>query len=237
MHAVVSVGRSVRIAVAHGARFLPTLALALLVSACGGGGGSSTSDATSPPPSGGSPSANAAPSISGSPATQATVGQSYVFTPTASDPEGASLTFSINGRPSWATFNSSTGRLSGTATAGTFANISISVSDGTNTVVLPAFAITVNASTGGSGTGSATLSWSPPTTREDGSTLTNLAGYKIYYGTDENSLDNIVSLDNPGLARYTVDGLAAGTYYFSITAVDSAGAESMSSDIASKTIG
>jgi hypothetical protein len=217
------------------------LILSASLAACGGGGGSSTSNAAVPPSGNNTPTtptvpaANAAPTISGSPATAATVGQAYSFTPRASDPEGARLTFTITGQPSWATFNGATGTLSGTAVAGTFANISISVSDGTNVVALPAFSIAVS---GGSATtsGSATLSWTPPTTNDDGSTLANLAGYRIYYGTDQNNLTSIVSLTNPGLSAYTIDGLSGGTYYFTVTAVDASGNESSFSNMASKTI-
>ncbi|MEO2268176.1 DUF4347 domain-containing protein [Pseudoalteromonas sp. YIC-656] len=91
---------------------------------------------------------NQAPSISGTPATEATTGQSYSFVPTSSDPDGDTLTFSVMNRPPWASFDTSTGALSGTpadADIGSFANIQISVSDGVLTAQLPAFSITVNA--------------------------------------------------------------------------------------------
>ena len=85
------------------------------------------------------------PTISGTPATSVTVGSAYSFTPTTTDPSGKPLTFSISGKPSWAAFNTSTGQLSGTPqTAGTYSNIVISVSDGTNSASLPSFSITVN---------------------------------------------------------------------------------------------
>ena len=80
------------------------------------------------------PVANRAPTISGTPATSVTVGQAYVFQPAASDPDGQALRFGIANAPTWATFDVTTGRLSGTpgaAHAGTTAsNIVISVSDG-----------------------------------------------------------------------------------------------------------
>ena len=79
---------------------------------------------------------NQPPTISGSPATSVTVAQAYSFTPSASDPDGQALTFSIVNKPSWAAFNTSTGRLSGTpaaANAGTYSGIAISVSDGAAT--------------------------------------------------------------------------------------------------------
>jgi hypothetical protein len=179
---------------------------------------------------------NAAPKISGTPATSVTSGSSYSFTPSASDPEGKTLTFSIQNRPSWANFGTSNGRLSGTPSSsqtGTYANIVISVSDGVNKVSLPAFTITVK---GVSATGSATLSWTPPTRNTDGTTLSNLAGYKIYYGTSSSSLSKTVQISNPGVSSYVIDNLSPATYYFAVKAYNTAGVESQLSNTASKTI-
>ena len=99
-------------------------------------------------------SSNTAPSISGNPATNVTAGSAYNFQPTASDAEGNSLSFSIQNRPAWASFNTSTGRLHGTPTntnAGTTNNIILTVSDGDLNTSLPAFSITVDPTTNGSG--------------------------------------------------------------------------------------
>jgi hypothetical protein len=85
-------------------------------------------------------------------------------------------------------------------------------------------------------TGSATLSWSPPATREDGSALTDLSGFKVYYGTSPDNLSSTVTLNGAGLTSYEIDNLSAGTYYFVVTAIDSSGAESPSSTMVSKTI-
>lgn len=100
---------------------------------------------------------NDAPVISGTPATAAVEGVAYSFTPTASDVDvGDNLTFVITNRPSWATFSSSTGALSGTpafANIGTAANIVIGVSDGTTTVNLATFSIVVVGDLDGDGIG------------------------------------------------------------------------------------
>jgi hypothetical protein len=90
----------------------------------------------------------APPTISGTPSTQAVVGLAYMFQPSASDAKASTLTFAITGKPSWAAFDATTGRLSGTPAAadvGTSSPIVISVSDGTQTASLPAFTITVSA--------------------------------------------------------------------------------------------
>jgi hypothetical protein len=93
------------------------------------------------------PTANSPPTISGVPANAVTINQAYSFQPSASDPNsGDTLRFVISGRPSWASFSTSTGRLSGTPTSthiGTFSNIVISVNDGRVSAALPAFSIQV----------------------------------------------------------------------------------------------
>ena len=92
------------------------------------------------------PESNSPPTISGSPATAVTVGQGYWFVPGATDPDGDALTFSIRNPPAWASFSTSTGRLSGTPSAGavgTYGGIEISVGDGAATATLPTFSIVV----------------------------------------------------------------------------------------------
>ena len=179
--------------------------------------------------------ANPPPTISGAPATSANAGTAYSFTPTASDPNGNALTFSIQNPPSWASFNTQSGNLSGTpgsGDAGTYSNIIISVSDGTSTASLAAFSIIVTQVANGS----ATVSWSAPTQNTDGSALTNLAGFNIYYGTSAGNLNQSVQIANPGLTTYALGNLAPGAWYFAVNAYTTAGAESALSSIASKTI-
>jgi hypothetical protein len=176
---------------------------------------------------------NRAPTISGNGTRTVTVGQAYSFTPTASDPDGNTLSFSATGRPAWLSFNSTTGALSGTPGAGDVgaATVTITVSDGTLSASLSA-TITVAAAA----TGSATLTWTPPTTRSDGTALSNLASYRVYYGTQSASLTTRIDLNNPGLSSYVVTNLSAGTWFFAVTAVDSTGAESDRSNVASTTV-
>ena len=92
---------------------------------------------------------NSAPVISGTPTTSIAVGKAYVFTPTATDADNDPLTFSITNKPTWATFDTATGKLSGTPAAtnsGVTNNIVIQVSDGKQSVSLPAFSILVTTS-------------------------------------------------------------------------------------------
>jgi hypothetical protein len=84
--------------------------------------------------------------------------------------------------------------------------------------------------------GTAILEWMPPVTTTDGATLTTLAGYRIYYGTDVTRLTQRVDVNNPGVATYVIDGLAPATYYFAVTAVDVRGGESARSNAGRKEI-
>lgn len=89
---------------------------------------------------------NHPPVISGTPVSSVVEQSHYSFTPTATDSDGDSLSFSITNGPSWAVFDPATGNLSGTPgynDAGTYGNIVISVSDGSVSASLTPFAITV----------------------------------------------------------------------------------------------
>lgn len=110
---------------------------------------------------------NSAPEISGTPVAAITAGGDYSFTPTATDADGDTLTFSIQNLPSWASFSTTTGALTGTPSgsdAGNYSNIIISVSDGNGgTAALTSFSITVS-----SGNTAPTISGTPNATVEAG---------------------------------------------------------------------
>ena len=178
---------------------------------------------------------NSSPSISGNPPPAVLVSQYYDFEPNASDPDGDSLTFTITNKPGWASFDTSTGRLSGQPAlgdVGTVGDIMISVSDGTASRSLPAFSITVSQTA----LGNVTLSWVAPTQNADGSPLMDLAGYKIYYGTNSQSYDHEIRIDSPGITTYVVDNLVADTYFFAATSFNSSGIESAYSGEAVRTV-
>ncbi len=178
---------------------------------------------------------NAPPTISGQPLGEVVAGETYDFSPSAADSDGDLLTFTVENKPGWASFNTTTGQLIGTPVAGhvgDYTDILIRVSDGTQSSSLPAFDIRVLQS----GNGSATLSWVPPTTRSDGSALLNLAGYNIFYGRSSGSYSNEIALNNAGLTAHVIENLAAGTWFFAVTAFDGNGMESSHSAEVSKTI-
>jgi hypothetical protein len=82
--------------------------------------------------------------------------------------------------------------------------------------------------------GRVTLQWSAPTTNEDGTQLTDLAGYKVYYGT---TVSLFTSIDIGNVNSYQVIGLTKGqSYYFALSAYNKSGTESNYSNIVSKII-
>ncbi len=177
---------------------------------------------------------NRPPTISGTPATTLEENTAYSFTPTASDPDGDPLSFSITNKPAWAAFDNGTGQLYGTpATTGKVDGIIISVSDGVAAAALAPFNLTVTAAVS---EGTVTLSWEAPTRNVDGTALTDLAGYRVYYGTSSRSYGTPIDVEK-GLVTYTLDGLEANTWYFAVTALDSDGNESEHSNELSATVG
>jgi hypothetical protein len=173
--------------------------------------------------------------ISGSPPTSVNAGSAYSFTPTTSGASGSALTFSIKNQPPWASFNPANGALTGTpsaANAGTYSNIIISVSDGSASASLPPFSISVNQVSNGN----AALTWTPVTKNTNGTVLTDLAGYRVHYGTSPNGMSTVVTLANPSLTNYLVSNLSSGTWYFGLTAYTAIGIESSLSNIGQKTI-
>ncbi len=178
---------------------------------------------------------NSAPSISGTAPLEITAGKQYRFTPTVSDSDGDTLTFSISGLPRWASFNAATGELSGTpqpGDVGTYSNIFVTVTDGTDSDSVGPFAIVVNAIANTS----VTLSWTAPTENEDGSSLTDLDGYKIYWGTTPGSYPESVTIDNESISTYVVDNISPGTYEFVATSFNQSGVESRYSSPVTKVV-
>ncbi len=179
---------------------------------------------------------NAAPTISASPLRSVTAASDYCLQPTAADPEGAVLTFSVFNKPAWAAFDPATGRLHGTPAAtdvGTYSNVTVRVTDGTNTASLPPFTITVSDPVA---VGAATLSWQPPTEYVDGLPLQDLAGFKIRYGRAADNLDQLSPFRIQASRLAMIESLTAGTWYFAVNAYTLANVESNLSNVVQKTI-
>jgi hypothetical protein len=157
------------------------------------------------------------------------VSEHYAFTPSASDPDGDPLTFSVAQKPDWLTFDPANGTLTGTPGAahiGTYRGVELSVSDGENKAILPPFDIDVPAI----GSRVVTLSWLPPTENEDGSPLIDLAGYEIAYGRQPGTYSSRIDVGNPGVTTYVVSGLVPGEYYFAMLSYNKANIRSRVSE-------
>ena len=85
-------------------------------------------------------------------------------------------------------------------------------------------------------TGSVTLSWLPPTEKIDGTPLTNLAGYRIYWGPKRGHYTNSVTIDNPGLASFVIEQLAPARWYFVVAALTREAIEGERSDVVTQTV-
>jgi len=179
------------------------------------------------------------PVISGTPPTSATVGKLYAFQPTAKDPAGKTLSFSVKNKPVWASFSIASGLLNGTPTSsqtGTYSSIVVTASNGTYATALPAFNIVVSVAGSPAPAGAAQLTWKPPTQNTDGSALTNLAGVRIYYGTSAANLSKSVQVAGSSATTYTISGLATGTWFFGAKSYTTAGTTSAMSTVVSKAV-
>ena len=106
---------------------------------------------------------------------------------------------------------------------------------GTSSSSSTSSASTSSASSSAPTVAAVTLNWTEPTKNTDGSALTDLTGYKIYYGTSTSSLTSFVTAGR--VTTYTVPGLATGQmWYFAIASVSTSGGDGSKSNPASKVL-
>ena len=93
-------------------------------------------------------------------------------------------------------------------------------------------------STGQVETGSASISWTAPVARADGSplSLAEIEGYRVYYGESEGDYPNRIDVSDGTAVELTLSELPPGTHYFVMTTYDNAGRESVFSPVIIKTI-
>jgi len=84
--------------------------------------------------------------------------------------------------------------------------------------------------------GGARVTWTAPTLNTDGSPLTDLAGFRVMYGRSATALDTSDYVTGATVTSRNLTGLASGTWYFAVRAVNSRGLESDTSNIASKVV-
>ena len=214
-----------------GKRFATLVAVVALAAGCGDDGGDDAAAAGSPGSGGGGTTI----SITGTPPSQVMVGTPLDFTPTVNNPGGVALSFTASNLPGWVAINGSTGQVTGTpgaADVGTYSNIRVTVSGGGQSVTSPAYSISVVSAA----SGSAQLSWIPPTQRTDGSALTNLAGYRVHYGTAAGSYTHSVQIPNKSITSVVIEDLTATRWYFAVKAYNTSGVESAFSASVNKLI-
>jgi hypothetical protein len=82
--------------------------------------------------------------------------------------------------------------------------------------------------------GAVSLGWQPPTQNTDGSPLTDLSGYRIYFGQVSGNYTDQTAVSAPA-SSYSVT-LPSGNYYFVMTALDHEGNESTFSNEVQRTV-
>ena len=82
---------------------------------------------------------------------------------------------------------------------------------------------------------SVTLNWQAPAQNVDGTPLTDLAGYRIYYGQQSRNYSESVPINGTSRTDYSLN-LSSGDYYFAMTAIDADGNESGYSNEVLKTV-
>ena len=112
----------------------------------------------------------------------------------------------------------------GPITAQTTFSLSCSGADGTSLAMV---AVRVN--------GTMSLNWVAPTENVDGTPLTDLARYRVYYGTSSRSYGTPVQVNNPAATSVQITA-ASGDYYVAMTAIDAEGNESAYSNEVLKTV-
>jgi hypothetical protein len=83
-------------------------------------------------------------------------------------------------------------------------------------------------------TGTVSLNWTRPALNADGTPLTDLAGYNIYSGSQEGSLNLVTTISDPTVLSIVLPSPGPGTWYYAVTAFNSAGGQSVLSNIGSK---
>ncbi len=90
----------------------------------------------------------------------------------------------------------------------------------------------------GGGIYSIQVTWDQPTTYSDDAPLntSDIASYRIYYGTASGNYSNVVNTTDPAVTTWDITNLAAGTYYITVTVVLNDGRESGYSNEISRSI-
>jgi hypothetical protein len=111
---------------------------------------------------------------------------------------------------------------------------SLSACGGGSSASVPANPALPSGGCNANGSGTVVLSWTPPSTNQDGSPTT-LAEYRIYCAADLAHFQQVATAGATDTMA-VIETVSSGTTFFSVTAVNTTGLESGFSDIQSITI-
>ena len=75
-------------------------------------------------------------------------------------------------------------------------------------------------------TGTISFKWDPPVENEDGSRLTDLKGYRLYWGPPGRPFENRIDIGSPETTAYVLEDLPNGKWHLGLSAVNQRGLES-----------
>lgn len=148
-----------------------------------------------------------------------------------SDPDGNTLTYSASGLPTGLLISSS-GLISGQLSYIGMFYVTITVTDTSGATGSTSFYWDVASPPP---LNTAVLSWTPPTQNTDGSPLTDLAGYKIFYSQDPSNITTYTITVYVGVSSAEISNLMNGTWYFAMKSFNSSNVESDITPLVSKT--
>ena len=79
------------------------------------------------------------------------------------------------------------------------------------------------------------VAWNAPTQNIDGSQLTDLAGFRVYWGTEAGNFESSRRLDED-VREWRMDDFPSGTYHVAVTAIRESGSESALSEVVTKIV-
>jgi len=155
--------------------------------------------------------------------------QAQTLTFTAETVTGAG---SVVPKLTWATTPAATGCTASGDTAWTGAK----AASGTATLAAITASKTYNLTCTWPAGNTATLKWVPPTLNTDGTPYTDPKGFSVHWGTAAASLTQTKAVNTPAATTDTITGLAAGTWFFCVKAINAADVASACSNTASKAL-
>ena len=142
------------------------------------------------------------------------------------DSSSRSVVVPVGASAAGKTFAISLSSIEGSADYGNPTSASIKVASATAASSTSSGATSSSVAAAAGTTTTATVAWSAPSENTNGTALTNLVGYNIYYGTSSNAMTYKIAINTVGITNYVIQNIHTGNWYFAMTAVNSDGSES-----------